>query len=233
MKTLTNLVFQLKWDIKKTQEQTDYCYKLKLKTKHITNYIELNCLKQLKFKSEEFSAIVIDFMHGYDDNKWSNYDDPYITFNKSIGIFIRFDKEKYDSLKTDNEFRKFIYSYMVDAFKKIETKYIIPTSEILTCYQELKEKDFVNERLIIKKTDKTRKLLAELHCEVTIDKFILTLKVYHDKKEVYNKVVLETEPDEYAYAHKIKKLVIEKEAIKVLGTGDEITFSLPLNEIDF
>ncbi|WP_452229058.1 hypothetical protein [Lacinutrix sp. MEBiC02404] len=232
MKTLTNLDFQLKIDSEINRDQIiEYCYNLRLKSKHITNYIELNCLKQLKFKTEEFRGIVISLMHGYDDKKWSNYDNPFITPSTSIGIYIRFDKKKYDSLKTDNEFRDFIYEYMVESFKKIETKYEIPSTEMLASYEELKSKNFINERLSIKKSDRTRKLLAELHSSVTIDKFILTLKVYQDKKEVYNKIVLETVPDTLVYANKMKKLVIEETAIKVLGIGDKVTFSLPLEDI--
>jgi len=226
MKTLKTFYFQLKLENKNTQKLVDYCYNFRLKTKHITNYIELNCLKSLKYKTEEFQGIGIDFMHGYDDTKWSNYNNARITPSKSVGIFLRFDKERYDTLKTDDEFREFIYEYMVDAFEKIETKYQIPSSEMLASYNELKEKNFVNERLITKKTDRTRKLLTELHCAVTIEKYVLSLKVFRDKQEVYNQVILETVPDEYAYANKVKKLVIEQDEIKVLGTGDKLTFSL-------
>jgi len=232
MKTVTNFDFQLKIDSETNRNQIiEYCYNLRLKTKHITNYIELNCLKELKFKTEEFGGIVITLMYGYDDNKWSNYDSPFITHSKSVGIYIRFDKKRYDSLKTDNEFREFIYEYIIDAFKKIETKYKIPSSEMLASYNELKEKNFVNEWLSKKKTDRSRKLLAELHCAVTIDKFILTLKVYQNKEEVYNKAILETVPDQLVYGNKMKKIVIEDEAIQILGIGDKVTFSLPLNSV--
>ncbi|WP_452227753.1 MULTISPECIES: hypothetical protein [unclassified Lacinutrix] len=243
MKTLKHLDFQLqidsdslKIDNEKNKEKIvddcyDYCYNLKLKTKHICNYIERTCLKKLKFEVKDYNGIVITFLHGYPEEKMSNIDESYITLSKCVGIFIRFDKAKYDSLKTDNEFREFIYEYMVDTFKKIEAKYEIPSSEMLASYKELKEKNFVNEWLGKKKTDTTRKLLAELHCAVTIDKFILTLKLYQDKVEIYNNVILETVPDEYRYAHRVKKLVIEQDAIKVLGTRDKITFSLPLKDI--
>lgn len=227
---LKNIFYNLTIDLI-DQEAINYRYSFNLKTFHICNYIERNCLKSLKFNSDKFQAIGFDLRYGYEE-KYMNIE-PHISSNKSLAIVSVFDKTKYDNLKTDNEFRSFCYDYMIKSFEKIEGIYEIPKAEILASYKELEENNFVNKWFSTKKTDKTRKLLAELHCEVTIDKFILTLKVYHDKKEVYNKVVLETEPDEYAYAHKIKKLVIEKEAIKVLGKRDEITFSLPLNEIDF
>jgi hypothetical protein len=232
MKTLTNFNFQLQIDDEPSSKKLiDYCYKLRLKTKHITNYIELNCLKDLKFQSEDFGAIVIDLMHGYNDNEWSNYDNPEISFNKSVAVFKRFDKKRYDSLKTDDEFRALIYEYMVDAFKNIETKYKFPTKEILASYDELKNKNFINERIILKKSDKAKKIDAELHAAVTIDNFILTLKVYHDKKEIYNKKVFKTDPDELSYINKVKKLSIFDNSINILGTGDKVTFSLPLKEI--
>ncbi len=229
MKTLKTLDFQLKiGNQKSNKELIDYCYNLRLKTKHITKYIENNCLKELKYKTEKITGIVITFIYGYDDKEWSNYDIPFVTHSKCIGIFIRFDKKKYDSLKTDDEFREFIYEYMTNAFDKIETKFEIPSSEILSSYNEFKEKKFIYEWLSKKKSDRARKLLAELHCTINIDRFILTLKVFQNKEIVYNNIILETNPDEYSYTHKVKNLIIEEEFIKVLGTGDKITFSLPL-----
>jgi len=230
MKTIKALDFQLNWD-KAGKEVIDYCYQVRLKSTHISNYIERTCLRELKIKTEEYSGIIITLMHGYDDDKWSNYDNPFISPTKCASIYIRLDKEKYDSLKTDNDFREFIKNTMVYAFKKIEIKYPIPSKEILASYDEFKEKNFINEWLAKKKTDRKRKLIAELHCKLTMDKFILTLKVSQNKKEIYDEKILKTDSNIYSYGYSVRKLVIDQDKIKVLGVRDKVTFSLSLKDI--
>ncbi len=225
---LKNIFYNLTIDLKK-QEAIDYRYSFRLKSFHICNYIERNCLKQLKFESDKFQAIGFDLRYGYEE-KYMNVE-PFISPNKSLAIVSIFDKLRYDNLKTDNEFREYYHDYMQKSFERVKNTYEIPIDKIIASYKELEENNFVNKWLAYKKNDKTRKVLAELYYEVTIDKFILTLKVFHDKKEVYNQVILETEPDEFAYANQIKKLVIEQETINILGIGDKIAFSLPLKKI--
>ena len=232
MKNLKNLDFQLQIDSEKSDaELIKYCYGLLLKTKHICNYIERNCLKDLKFKTEGYSGIVITFVYGYPEEKMTDCDEPFITFNKALGINIRFDKRRYDSLKTNNEFREFIRESMKSTFRKIETKYKIPSLEILNSYDKLKEEKFINEWQIKKKTDRTRKLLIELHGSLTINKFILNLKIFQYKKEIYNNIILETVPDEYVYANKFREIVIEEKAVKIFDSANNITFSLSLENI--
>lgn len=230
MKTIKTLDFQLKWD-KAGKEVVDYCYQVRLKSTHISSYIERNCLRELKMKSEEYSGIIITLMHGYDDEKWSNYDNAFISPTKCVSIYISLDKDKYDSLKTDNDFREFIYNTMVYAFERIETKYPIPSKEILASYTEFKENNFINEWLTKKKTDRKRKLLAELHCKLTMNKFILILKVFQNKEEIYNKEILETDSNIYSYGYSVRKLIIEQDKILVLGARDKVTYSLLLKNI--
>ncbi len=230
MKILKTIEFQLQIFSKVSDKKlTRYCYNFLLQTKHICNYIERICLKKLQCKTEKANGIVITFFYGYSDEQMSDCDIPYLV-NNNIAINMLFDKKRYDKLKTDDELREFIYEYMVDAFKKIEIEFDIPSVEMLNSYDELKEKNFVNEWLWKRKTDRTRKLLAEIHCAITIDRCILILKVFQNKTEIYNNIILETTPDEYSYVHKVKKISIEEQFIKVLGTGDKITFSLPLDD---
>ncbi len=230
MKTIKTLDFQLKWD-KAGKDIVDYCYQVRLKSTHISNYIERNCLRELKFQTEEYSGIIITLHYGYPEEKMTDCDEPFISLTKCVSLNMILDKEKYDAIKSDNDFREFIYDTMVYAFKKIEVKYPIPSKEILASYNELKNKKFINEWIAIKKTDRKRKLVAELYCTLTIDRFILTLKIYQDKQEIYNKVILETDSDVYAYGYSVRNLVIEKNEILVLGVGDKITFSLDLKNI--
>ena len=230
MKTIKTLDFQLNWD-KAGKEIVDYCYQVRLKSTHISNYIERTCLRELKIKSEEYSGIIITLMHGYDDAKWSNYDNPFISPTKCVSIYIRLDKENYDAIKTDNDFREFIRQTMEYAFEKIEVKYPIPSKNILASYNDFKEKNFINEWLSKKKTDRKRKLLAEVYCKITTTKFILTLKVIQDKKEIYCKEIFKTDSNIYSYGYSLRKVVIEQDKILVLGARDKVTFSLPLKDI--
>ncbi|WP_452229602.1 hypothetical protein [Lacinutrix sp. MEBiC02404] len=208
---------------------TSYQYLLKKRTRHILNYIERNCLKPLKFDSTEYRNIVITLKHGFEE-KYMNLE-PYISSNKSLVIELDFKKERYDNLSTNNEFREFFHQILITAFKKAETKYVIPSTEILESYEELKENKFINNWIFKKKSNKNINLLVELNCNLTISKFELSLIIIRDKKEIYNKIILETDPDELAFEYRFKDIIIEDDKVIIIDKRKKILKEVLLSEI--
>ena len=121
-----------------------YNYAVKLRTKHICNYIERNCLKPLKFETKDYKGLIVGFKHGYDDALTYNVK-PTIGFTKSVFCTLPFDKEKYDKLKTPNDYSAFYLESLQQAFEIIKGKYDVPTVQILESFETLRKNDFVNE----------------------------------------------------------------------------------------
>jgi len=209
-----------------------YNYDLKKKSRHIFNYIERNCLKQLKFETINYSGIIIDLRYGYEDRFIYNIE-PSLSPTKCIVCVLPFNKSKYDNLKTDDEFRYFFYECLLEAFKQVNGKFIIPEKEILDSYQALKCNDFLNEWLHKKKIDKKRKIEVKLICILAIDKFQLRFIVTLTDEVVFDEIVLETEADEVAFYWQFKDILIEETKIIITKkyAGNLLEYSLNINQI--
>jgi len=223
---LKNIFFQI--NVK--DETSDYKHKFYTKSRHICNYIERNCLRPLKFYSDSFQGIGIDLRFGY-EAKFMNVE-PYISPNKTLVTVLTFDKKRYDNMKTDGEFRDYLYETLMKAFFKLKTdsKYVFPSVEILNCYNELKEKNFINEWLFKRKTDRSKKIVAELYCLMTIEALNLKLKVTQNKDEVFYKKIHEETTNNMVY-RQFKDLKIEANRIIVLKSKDKVLKEFSFKEL--
>lgn len=202
----------------------EYKYEFRKRSLHITNYIERECLKHIKFHSENFNRIGINL---------NNEDEqPYI-FNDTLIIPIFFDKVFYDEQKSDYEIQKYIIQILHSAFQNVVGLYDIPVNEMFASLDNLKDNNFENEWRYKQKIDKKRKLRVELHCSLTIKEFQLTLMVRKDNEMLFKDVVLTTEPDEIAFGHRFKDIQIDDERIIVTSSVFEnlLVYSLRNNKI--
>lgn len=223
---LRNIFFQINAD----DATKEYKYSFYTKSRHICNYIERNCFKSLKFYSDSFQGIGIDMRFGYEE-KFMDVS-PYISPNKTLVSVLKFDKGRYDNLKKDGEFRDFLYESMLEAFSKInkESEYIIPSTDILNCYNELKEKNFINQWLFKRKTDRSKKLVAELYCLMTMEDLNLKLKVTQNENEVFYETIHVETTNNMVY-RQFKDLKIESDRIIVLKNKSEILKEFKLTEL--
>lgn len=202
----------------------EYKYEFRKKSLYITNYIERECLKHIKFHSEYFNRIGINL---------NNEDEtPYI-FNDTLIIPIFFDKVFYDKQKSKYEFQKYIIQILHSAFQKAVGLYNIPVNEMLASLDILKDNNFENEWVYKQKIDKIRKLRVELHCSLTIKEFQLTFIVRKGNETLFKDIVLTTEPDEIAFGYRFKDIQIDNEKIIVTSSisGNLLVYSLQNNKI--
>lgn len=202
----------------------EYKYEFRKKSLYITNYIERECLKNIKFHSEDFNRIGINL----------NYEDesPYI-FNNTLIIPVFFDKALYDRQKSKYEFQLYIIQILHSAFQKAVGLYNIPVNEMLASLDILRDNNFGNEWIYKQKIDKTRKLRVELHCSLTIKEFQLTFIVRKGNETLFKDIVLTTEPDEIAFGYRFKDIQIDNEKIIVTSSisGNLLVYSLQNNKI--
>jgi hypothetical protein len=202
---LTNLTIYLA-PTGSSPKEIEYSYSLMKRSRHILNFVERTCLRKIKYETNGFKGIVIDKIY-------NEAGEPYITLNKSLAVPLKFDKLKYDEIKTVDEFRKYVEECVKKALEKIKGLYDVPSAEILESLQTLKENNYVNEWLHKEKTDRKRKIAVALTCSITIEKFQLRLIVKVENKEVFDGIVLETDPDEVAFHYLFKDIRIEEDKI--------------------
>ncbi len=112
---------------------------------------------------------------------------------------------------------------MEKAFKAVEGKYLVPEQDILLSFKELKENNFINEWVHVRKRDRSKKIISELICSLTISEFNLRLRVLQNDQEIFNQKILTTDPDEIAFGYRFKSIEIkEKELIVTSKTSDDL-----------
>jgi hypothetical protein len=189
-------------------EDAAYSYELLKKSRHILNYVERTCLRRINYETDGFKGIVIH-------KRYDDLTEPHITLNKSLDIPLPFDKAKYDAIETDDEFRNYVEVCVRKALAKIKNKYDVPADEILETIEILKRNNYVNEWTHKRKVDSKRGITAILNCSLTIKKFSLRLIISIAKEEVFNEVVLTTDPDEVAFHYRFKDIIIDDDKIIV------------------
>ena len=187
----------------------DFAYEVRKKTMHITTFIDKECFKKLKLNSDDFHTIVNTFTQ--------NPSDKIRIGNKGIIVNVGFDKEKYLSIMSDTvELHKYFYSLIMEAIRKTYKEYsIVPIDEILDTMKKFQELNYVYTWSYKKKKDRNRKLFAELICCLELDAFSLKLVIVSNGDEICDRIILQTDPDPFAYKYEFKDLIIEEKQIRV------------------
>lgn len=223
---LTNFTLYMRL-ANKSNEEIDYSYTFFKKTRHIANYVERMCLKKIRFEANGFKNILIELREAESMV-------PTITSNKSLQIPILFDRSEYDKISSLAEFREFVIKTIVKAFQVTKGVFTIPAIEILDSIEELKSKNnYVNQWLHQRKVDSKRKIVVELTCSLTVDRFALRLVVLINDEEEFNKIVLETDPDEVAFHYRFKDIIIESKKITISSKTSEnlLEYVLKTNDV--
>lgn len=112
-----------------------------LKTRHILNYIERECLKPIKFKAD-FDTICIDLRYGFS----KDYIDvePYISASNTLEIILPFDKDIYDRLLSEEAYYTYILGCLSQGFNKCKELFNMPMDAMLTTYQNFQEQGCIN-----------------------------------------------------------------------------------------
>jgi hypothetical protein len=192
----------------------NYAYNVKQKAKFITNYINRNCLSKIKYVSNDFNILVIYLTE--------NTIEPYVV-NKGLVVPLLFERNKFDKIKTKENYFEYFNEKIERAFETIMGKYEIPKNNIAQTLNELKEKNYENKWVYKAKTVKEEKLSIVLNCELTIDDFTLILRINKNNKTLFNEIILKTDPDEVAYEYRFKDILLENNTVIITAkNGDKL-----------
>jgi hypothetical protein len=201
-------------------DNVTYSYEVKKRVKHITNYINRNCLSTIKFKSDFFNIVVIYLIE-------KETISPYIV-NNGLVIPISFNKSEYNTFCTDIQYRNFYYECIWEAFSIVQSKYELPVNDIFHSLLVFKEMNYKNEWIHKEKVDKKKSITAILYCSLTIENFKLRLYINIKGEDVFNDIVLITDPDEVAFDYRFNDIIFVDNNIIVTSktTKNLLEFSL-------
>ena len=219
----------LQLDIAKpNQESIDYAYDFLKKSRHICNFINRECLRKIKYQTLDFNRIVINL------TEIENTLKIFVNSENVLCVFFPFNRNEYDCIKdNDNAFREYIIKYIEDGCKVANENGfdVVPEQAIFSCIEILRKNNYQNEWLFKRRTDRKRKIVAELICRITINEFQLRLIVKQNNNEVFNKVILETDADEIAFYYKFKDIKINERDIVLTSRLSEPLCKIPIEEI--
>jgi hypothetical protein len=192
-------------------------------SRHICNYLERGVLKAIKYKAD-FGRICISLTEA---------DPPTTVLNSSnvLCVGMPFDLDEYESFSRKE--RSQYYSLKLkQGLEKCNCTHSIPLSEILQGLKDHQDLGWHNEWVHRKRHFRERKVVASLTCNLTIDSFELTLQVWRDGSLVYNKVVLETDPDEIAFGYRFKDIELKRGRLIVTSKVSDPLLSLSMRDLN-
>ena len=181
-------------------------------TRYVCNYIERR-LSEIRFNADGFAKICIVGGHGGE-----------VSVNSSSALvsYVPFDID--ECLSINKQERGIYYSELLrKGLRRCSTAYDIPEKEIILWLDEFHKLNYRNEWIYQVKSSKKHAIVAALHCNLTIDNFVLNLMIQKNGVDVTSKNILKTSPDEVEYHYKFKDIRIE---------GDEIIVTTRLHDKD-
>ena len=207
------------------KESIDYIYGFKTKCRHVLNFIERTCLNTLKWPTDGFNALGVVLSDKPDDTY-------IINFSKVLVVTLPFNKKEIDGLDTNSKLFNFVFRTFKIVLEKEYKKYNLPKTEILESFDEFKDLGYKNEWIFTKKKLKDIGTV-ELHCSLTIDKFELTVLVYHETEIIFKEVILKTDPDELAFESRFKNIEVGAHSFKVFSHLKKKLYEKKFSELKY
>ena len=202
---------------------TEYTYDFLKSSRHICNYIEREVLRKIRFKADGFSQICISLC--------SDPKTEFFVNSANVACCdLKFDRERYDALSKE-ELPDFYIELLEAGLRQMTGFCPLPLDEILQGLNDFKSGGFVNEWTHKRRVFKKHALTAALRCELSQSAFKLRLEVLKDKAVTFNEVILETDPDEVAFEHRYKDVMIDDESLVVTSKYGDPLFAKNIGEL--
>ena len=203
----------------------DYAFSFSLKTRHILNYVERNCLKKIKFRSEGFNRIVFTLTEKDIKEKF------YVNSQNVLVVYHFFNKKEYENIPLE-KLSEYLINLVLELFSIDGLNNLLPIEEIKETLVKFKDNNYKNTWLYKKKLNRTLKLNFFLECELTIEEFILDLRVGNKKGElIYERELLRWTPGEIGFSYQFKDIDFREEEVVITSRSSKPLAVIPYNEI--
>jgi hypothetical protein len=175
----------------------------------ISSYLNRVILKKVRFKTENMRRICIVGNKNPKSQFYSNSSDVLVhefQFNESEYL-------SYEGQRKNDFFIKYFEQGLLEISKQID----IPLLELQEGLKSFKEEGYKNEWTYQTRQFKTLGIKCKLNCVVTFEKFVLTLQIVKGKEILFEREVIESLPAEGLFQYYLKDVLLEDNAITVLG----------------
>jgi len=145
-------------------------------------------------------------------------------------VEIPFDEIEYLK-KEKKDLNKYFSKLIKAGIIKASKEYKIPEIELKNALRNFEMNEYKNNWLFKKKFQKTMGIEYSISCELTIDRFYSRLIINKSNKIIFNKVIIETEPDEIIFSPMLKDVKFFDGYFYVLNKMDEVIFKISYNDI--
>lgn len=136
-----------------------------------------------------------------------------------------FDGARFESL-APGEQHEFFLEMLLARFVKCSRDHQVPLDVLVEIIEVFRNGGYRNEWTHQRKVLRSLGLRAELRCQLDSDRFGLTLRLEGNGSLVFERQILETQPDELLFAHRFKDVVVEGDAIVVRDKYGDTVFSV-------
>lgn len=189
------------------------------RTRYVCNYLERG-LKEEKFESQGFDRITIQGKHVPEVQCK-------IVPEHALHVPVAFDEDSYAKMRPDME-HEFYLGMIESGLHKCAGQFSIPLARLASSIEDFRRGGYVNEWTHKTKSLGRSGLKATLQCRLDAERFVLTLILARQGRQVYDAPILETKPDELIFGGRFKDVVLSDGYIVVTDRFGDPTFSLDL-----
>jgi hypothetical protein len=107
--------------------------------------------------------------------------------------------------------------------------HLLPVSELTAAIASFRGAGYINEWIHKRRALRTRGLEAELHCDLTQTSFLLRLRVFKDKRLVFDQKIRQTIPDETIFQRELNDVKFSENEIRVIDKAGGVLYRQPLS----
>lgn len=196
-------------------------------TRHVCNYLERQ-LAALKFQVSGFNRICVI---GYTNPATAEM---YVNTSHALSVPIEFDMDKCRATPP-HLLGDYFANQLAIGLRRCASEYLIPLNEMLGWLADLKAKGYRNEWTFKEKSFRQFGIACRLECSMSLDEFSLRFRVERKGSMLFDQVILTTPPDEIAFQHRFKDIVVEGGYLavttKLHGEDHRILYKIALSTI--
>lgn len=210
-------------NIDRMQWPNDYGYQFYLRSRALCNFIE----RRLKSEAVSFTESTKLVVTG------RNISNPEFRINSSsvACLDVPFNSTDYDKLKSDEDHNAFMCSFLRTNLALLPCSPCSDLERLRSLVDEFAQGGYDNSWVHKRRKLQELKVTAELRCRLTPSVFSLFLEVEGDGQTLYEDTLLELDPDEFAFDHRFKDIVVDSGDLVVTSKLEEPLARIPLTSI--
>jgi len=191
-------------------------------TRFICHYLQRHVAAR-KVQTEGFNKICVVCKRAPAERAYKNSSNALIS---EVG----FDMGAYEQLAAE-QLPEYFIALLEAGLAKCSQEQHISNEYFQEAIQSFRADHYKNEWVYAEKTFRAAGIQCRLRCALDLSDFRLTLEIEHNGALVFSQEILSTLPDEIAYAHRFKDIVLDDDAVIVRDKFGQPLVAVPLGDL--